>query len=160
MGKKWLVPMLVVVLLVSLAAPAVAMAKPGKAPKAGRMYNKVVFVQHPITKKQRYAVSADTTAAIKAAAWVRPKLKDTAEATLKIVVQKRVGNKWVTDPSLETTAVLSNKAKDKKRTFYSGTVNVPAGKYRMKARFVYVDDKAVERAKSSSYTYFKVVTKK
>jgi len=160
MGKKWLVPMLVVALLFSLAAPAIAMAKPAKAAKSWRVHNRVVFVQHPITKKQRYVVSADSSASVRAIGWVRPKLKSTDEATLTIVVQKRAAGKWVVDPSAESTASLWTKARDKNRTYYNATVKVPAGRYRIRALLTYMDDKGVERVKRSSFTYFRVVTKK
>lgn len=157
--KKWIVPVLVLALVMSVAAPA--MAKPAKkGPKSGRMHNTVVFVQHPITKKQRYAVAADTTASIQAMGWIRPKLRQTDDTTLTIVVQKRVDGKWVADESAETSTSLRNYRKDKKKTFYWAKVKVPVGKYRMKAKFEYVDDKGAAKVKYSSFTYFKVVTKK
>jgi hypothetical protein len=157
--RKWIIPMLVAVLMLSVAAPAMAKGQPNWR---NRHYphGKKVFVQRPYTAKGRYVVSKDDTATIKTWGYVKPRVASTDEATLTVRVQKRVGNKWAARMDLEQKATLFNKSWAPGKTMYKAEMKIPAGKYRMRARLVYKDVKGIERVKWSSFKYFRVVTKK
>jgi hypothetical protein len=141
--RKWIAPLLVAVLVLSVAAPA--MAKPAKKP---------VFVSHPYTAKYKNKVATD----FKAWGYIRPRVTS-AESTVTIVVAKWEGKRsWVTSSGLEATAKTYPAKKFKHATKYMATMNVPVtGRYRMRAVYEWVDSKGAVQTKRSSWKYVKIV---
>jgi len=142
--RKWIAPLLVAILVLSVAAPAIA--KPAKKP---------VSISHPYTVKYRNKVAKD----FKAWGYIKPKLSSSTESTVTIVVAKWEGKRsWVTSAGLEAQAKTYQVKKYKNRTKYKATMNMPVkGRYRMRAVLTWIDAKGVERVKRSSWKYIKVV---
>ena len=137
--RKWIIPLLVVVLVFAFAAPAVA--APG-------LRGKPVFVSHVFTNKVLYRVSQDGTATVKAWGYIKPKLINSDDATLTIKVYKKIGRRWVAQPSMDETATFYT-PKIKGRTGYKHTLLLPAGTYRLRAALVWTDSKGVHSKWSS-----------
>jgi len=142
--RKWIAPLLVAVLVLSVAAPA--MAKPAKKP---------VFITHPYTSKYRNKVATD----FKTWGYIRPRVSTSTESSVTIVVAKWEGKRsWVTSSGLEAAATLKPSKKFKHKTKYKATMNIPAtGRYRMRAVYKWVDSKGAVHAKRSSWKYIKVI---
>lgn len=142
--RKWIAPLLVVVLVLSFAAPAFAKAKA-----------KPVKVTHPYTAKYRNKVAVD----FKTWGYIRPRISSSTDSTLTIAVAKWEGKRsWVTSSGLEADAALYPAKKFKKATKYRATMNISqAGWYRMRAVYQYEDAKGTPRTKRSSWKYVRIV---
>ena len=146
--KKWLALVLVAALVIAMAVPAVALAKPGKA------FGKPTFVSHPYTKHVRLKVSKDFGVWGYVNTWHRVPL--TKDATVTIFATPR-GSK-VASEGLTTTATVAWSGKFKKKTNYKATMNIDAvGAYYLRAKLVWVDAKGVEHTKWSSRKLIRIV---
>lgn len=146
--RKWIAPLLVAVLVLSVAAPAMAKAKPRPAKKP-------VSITHPYTAKYKNKIAKD----FKTWGYIKPRLSSSAESTVTIKVAKWEGKRsWVASSGLEATAKTYPSKKFKNRTKYKATMNIPAaGRYLMYAEVEWVDSKGAVHVKRSSLKYVKVV---
>lgn len=138
--RKWLAVLLVAVLVLGLAAPAVAFAA------------KPVFVSHPYTAKQTYRVGAD----IRTWGYVAPKASDLTSRTVEILVYKRGARGRYT--LVQTfDGELYNLARYKHSTRYRDTFSLDVvGRYRMRARYSWKGSDGLMKHKLGSYKYFRV----
>ena len=144
--RKWIAPLLVAVLVMSVAAPALA------APKAKK---KPVKISHPYTAKYKNTVATD----FKTWGYIRNKSAMSSESTVTIKVAKWEGKRsWVASSGLETQAKVYSTKKFKNAKKYKATMNIDTkGRYRMRAVLTWVDSQGVERMKRSSWKYVKIV---
>jgi len=171
--RKWIAPLLVAMLVLSVATPAIAKparkhvsvshrhaAKHVSAAKhdylSHRYTAKRVFISHPYVSKHKVKAGAD----FKAWGYVKQRVAKSTESTVTIVVAKWEGKRsWVASSGLETIGTLkarNNKFKNKMK--YKATMNVPAtGRYRMRATIEWVDAKGATHEKRSSWKYIRVV---
>jgi hypothetical protein len=113
---------------------------------------KTTKVSHPYVSKKRHH------AGVGFALWgfVSPRI-NTGEATLTVGVQKLAGGSWVTSSSLAATGTLSQSGKFKHKTNYVATLNLPqSGRYRLRAKLVWIDAKGTEHTKWSKLCYLRV----
>ncbi len=146
--RKWIAPLLVAALVMSVASPALA------APKA-KAKKKPVKISHPYTSKYKKKVDRD----FKTWGYIRNKSSVSSEATVTIVVAKWEGKRsWVTSSGLETQAKIYSTKKYKNAKKYKATMNIDTkGRYRMRAVLRWVDSKGVARVKRSSWKYVRIV---
>lgn len=147
--RKWIAPLLVAALVMSVASPALA------APKAKAKKKQPVKISHPYTYKYKNKVATD----FKTWGYIRNKSSVSAESTVTIKVAKWEGKRsWVTSSGLETQAGVYSTKKFKNAKKYKATMNIGAtGRYRMRAVLTWVDSKGIERVKRSSWKYVRIV---
>lgn len=146
--RKWIAPLLVAALVLSVASPALA------APKA-KAKKKPVKISHPYTYKYKNKVATD----FKTWGYIRNKSSISEEATVTIKVAKWEGKRsWVTSSGLETQAKVYKTKKFKNAKKYKAVMNIDTkGRYRMRAVLTWIDSQGVERMKRSSWKYVKIV---
>jgi len=144
---------LVAALVLAMAVPAVAGAKPAARAKAK---GKPTFVSHPYTKKDTMKTGADFRVWGYINTWHRVAL--TTESTLTIQVQKwKGGRSWETSAGLATTATVSPSGTFKKKTNYATHMAVGLkGRYRLRASLVWTDTKGVQHTRRSSWKYIRI----
>jgi hypothetical protein len=146
--RKWMALILVMVLVFGLAAPAFA--------DTHRHHPKPVKVSHPYTARQKYKVAQE----FKTWGWVTPKVSTLTSETLQVLVYVRTGSRtWEQTKTIDAT--LSNLRRPKNKTRYATAFSLDAaGRYRMRAKYSWVDAAGVARTKLSSYKYFRIVAPK
>lgn len=116
--------------------------------------SKHTVVSHPYATRGKHRPGR----ALKVWGYIAPKLPNTSEATLTIVVQRRVKGSWVATDGLTTTGTVTVKGKFRgNKTNYHATLHIPrSGQYRLRAKLVYLDAKAVEHTKTSKFLSVKI----
>lgn len=91
--------------------------------------------------------------------YVPPKLAGATNATMTVYVQRaNAKGKWVSVPSLATTATLSATGKFKNKTNYVSAMKVNrAGRYRTRVKLVCRNSGGAELTKWSTYAKFRIV---
>ena len=154
--KRFFAIALITALVLGMAVPAVGVARQGKS--KGRATGKPTFVSHPYTKHSKLKINKDFKTWGYVKTWKRAPL--TQDATLTIRAQKwNSGTRsWEASAGLMTTATISPTGKFKKKTNYSAVMNIGStGRYRLRAKLVWMDAKGVEHTKWSSRKYLKLV---
>lgn len=146
--KRWFTIVLVGVLVIALAAPAVAV---GTSTKTGAPR----FVSHPYTKKSTLELGKDF------AVWgyVRT-FKNrpiSGDASVTIEVQRwKSKHSWEASSGLTASTMLSATGKFRNKTNYTATMDIGAkGRYRLRAVLVWHDSKGDHRMRSS-WKYIRV----
>ncbi|HEY5540268.1 MAG TPA: hypothetical protein VIL41_02310 [Coriobacteriia bacterium] len=126
------------------AKPAVA--KPAVAKPAA----KPVLFSRPFVKKAHFRRGRTFTAA----GYFSPTLASATNATVTISVERRNAHgRWVATPSYNETATLSPTGKYKNEINYTAAMKINRlGKFRLRAKLVYLDASSVSQSKWSKPT--------
>jgi hypothetical protein len=128
------------------AKPAAAMPKP--------MMTSAMMSQ-PRVPKQKQMVGV----AFSCWGYIAPKLPNTHEATVTITVQRwtHAGGSWVATSGLNTQGMVSATGQFKGKTNYHAKLKIgEAGRYRMRAKLVWMDAKGVKHTTWSKRLIFRV----
>jgi len=156
---------LVVVAITAAAAFAAPVLKPGTTSAPGMSgtcthchkyakttSSKSTVVSHPYVAKGRHRPGHS----LKVWGYIAPKLSNTSETTLTILVQKKVKGSWVTSDTLATTGTVTAKGKFRHKTNYHATLHLPKGDYRLRAQLVYLDSKSIEQTATSQFLRIRI----